>query len=95
MHALSLCTFILQFIDKNFELKRSTQIPFQFEDTDGFIELCFDAKDKEERQATDARQREEITDCSTKGWSIRPHQTPTKVSILFCILYACAIIFLG
>ena len=73
-------TFILQFIDKNYELKRSIQIPFQFEDTDGFIELCFDAKDREERQATDARQREEITDCSTKGWSIRPHQTPTKVS---------------
>ena len=80
MHTLSLCTFILQYIDKNFGLKRSTQIPFQFEDTDGFIELCFDAKDREERQATDARQREEITDCSTKGWSIRPHQTPTKVS---------------
>ena len=74
------CTFILQYIDKNYELKRSTQIPFQFEDTDGFIELCFDAKDREERQATDARQREEITGCSTKGWSIRPHQTPTKVS---------------
>ena len=80
MHTLSLCTFILQYIDKNYELKRSTQIPFQFEDTDGSIELCFDAKDREERQATDARQREEITDCSTKGWSIRPHQTPTKVS---------------
>ena len=74
------CTFILQYVDKNYELKHSTQIPFQFEDTDGSIELCFDAKDREERQATDARQREEITDCSTKGWSIRPHQTPTKVS---------------
>ena len=74
------CTFILQYVDKKFELKHSTQIPFEFEDTDGSIELCFDAKDREERQATDARQREEITDCSTKGWSIRPHQTPTKVS---------------
>ena len=76
------CTFILQYIEKKFELKCDTQsqIPFQFEDTDGFIELCFDAKDREERQATDARQREEITDCSTKGWLIRPHETPTKVS---------------
>ena len=81
------CTFILQFIDKNYELKRSTQIPFQFENTDGFIELCFDAKDREERQSTDARQKEEITDCSTKGWSIRPHQKPTRVSILFYFVF--------
>ena len=79
-------TFILQFIDKKFELKCSTQIPFQFEDTDGSIELCFDAKDREERQATDARQREEITDCSTKGWSIRPHQTPTNVIVFHCMI---------
>ena len=79
-YRLFLYTFFLQFIDKKFELKCSTQIPFQFEDTDGSIELCFDVKDREERQATDARQREEITDCSTKGWSIRAHQTPTKVS---------------
>ena len=40
---------------------------------------------------------EEInTDDDFKGWSFRPHQKPTRVSILFLkFLYACTIIFLG
>ena len=61
------------------DVEHSTQIPFQFEDPNGFIELCFDAKD---RQATDAKQR----DCSTKGWSVRPHQNPLKVSKIIIIV---------
>ena len=62
------------------DVEYSTQIPFQFEDTDGFIELCFDAED---RQTTDARQR----DCSTKGWLVRPHRSPSRVSSYNCQYY--------
>ena len=48
---------------------------FQFEVTNGFIELLL---------AREMDGEEEInTDDDFKGWSFRPHQKPTRVSILF------------
>ena len=53
----------------------SIEVSFKFEDPDGFIELCFHCK-----KSMDGQTAEEGDGTSDfKGWSIRPHQDPTRV----------------
>ena len=75
----------IQYIHRTFDLIESVecnvQICFQFEVTDGFIELLL---------AREMDGEEEInTDDDFKGWSIRPHQKPTRVSIFIILSFIC------
>lgn len=61
---------------------------FQFKDTVEYFELCFHAKKSQAKKLIG--EEGGIMDPIYKGWSIRPHQEPTRVSsliIITCIPY--------
>ena len=74
----------MQYISQTFNCNEQT-VPahFQFQDTAGFIELCFFTNKALNEQS--GEEGEGTSHC-INGWSIRPHQKPTRVSMAIVVL---------